>query len=221
MESQKTRVTVLMPVYNGERFLREAIDSILNQSYQDFEFLIIDNASTDQSRNIVLSYNDKRIQFIQNSENLGLEKSLNKGIRQAKGEYIVRMDCDDISLPQRLQKQIDFMDTNPRVAVCGSWVETFGDDNNIWKFPLNNEEICCGLLFYSALAHPSVVLRKDLFVDNKFFYDELQRFEWAEDYELWVRISQKHELANIGEVLLLHCLHECNVGVRYKSKTND
>lgn len=219
METKKTRATVLMPVYNGEKFLGEAIDSILGQTYTDFEFLIIDDGSTDQSRNIVLSYNDNRIELICNSENLGLEKTLNKGIKQAKGEYIARMDCDDISLPQRLQKQIDFMDANPQISVCGSWVKTFGNSNKVWKYPLNHEEICCWLLFFTAFAHPAVIFRKELFLDNKLLYDERQQFERAEDYELWVRISQKHKLANLDTVLLKYRLHGTKVGMKYKQKT--
>ena len=113
-------ITVLMSVYNGEEYLRIAIDGILNQTYNDFEFIIINDGSTDQSRNIICSYTDKRIKLIDNDKNNGLIYSLNKGIENASGKYIARMDADDISLPTRLQKQFDYLESNKHFALVGS-----------------------------------------------------------------------------------------------------
>ncbi len=117
---EKPRVTVLMSVYNGEKYLREAIDSILNQTFKDFEFLIIDDGSTDSSADIIRSYTDFRIRLIQNEKNIGLTRSLNKGLKLAKGEYIARMDVDDISLPIRFEKQVSFLDKYEDVKLVGS-----------------------------------------------------------------------------------------------------
>ena len=119
-------VTVLMPVYNGEMYLREAIDSILHQTFTDFEFLIINDGSTDNSETIILSYDDSRIRYEKNDSNLKLIATLNKGIELAKGKYIVRMDADDISIPDRIEKQVAFLEKNPDVGICGSWFTAFG-----------------------------------------------------------------------------------------------
>ena len=124
------KVTVLMPVYNCEKYLRESIESILNQTFKDFEFLIINDGSSDKSAEIVESYNDNRINFVQNEKNIGLAASLNRGLDIAKGEYIARMDADDISLPERLEKQVRFMETNPQIGICGQL------DKNLWRHKL-------------------------------------------------------------------------------------
>ena len=121
------KATVLMPVFNGEKHLNEAINSILSQSFQDFEFLIIDDGSTDHSKKIIRSYQDKRIRFIENDRNLQLSRTLNRGIQLAKGEYILRMDADDISFPNRLEKQIQFMDQNLEIIASGSSLKLMGE----------------------------------------------------------------------------------------------
>jgi glycosyltransferase involved in cell wall biosynthesis len=122
--SKNPKVTVLMPVYNGEKYLREAIESILNQTFIDFEFLIINDGSTDRSVEIIESYSDPRIRLVHNERNMKLIATLNKGLELARGEYIARMDCDDISLPERLAKQVAFMDANPEVGVLGTAFQT-------------------------------------------------------------------------------------------------
>ena len=129
------KATVLMPVYNAEKYVAEAIDSILNQTFNDFEFLIINDGSTDNSLDIIKSYDDPRITIINNETNLGLSHTLNKGIELARGEYIIRMDADDISLSIRLEKQIEFMDSNQHIGICGSWIQTFDKSGNqsIWN----------------------------------------------------------------------------------------
>ena len=217
MNDSPTKVTILMPVYNGEAYLRTAIDSILTQTYPDFEFLIIDDGSTDNSSEIIRSYQDERIRYISNSENLGINKTLNKGIRLAKGKYIARMDSDDISLPHRIAKQVEFMDTNINVAICGSWVQTYGNNNSLWKYPVSDEEIRCNLLFESALAHPSIIMRRSIFSDGSNFYNESSHFRKAQDYELWTRVSKKYALANIPAALLHYRQHEINLEEKSKN----
>ena len=198
------RISVLMPVYNGEKYLRQAIDSILSQTFRDFEFLIINDGSTDATVEIITSYTDTRIRLIHNDTNLGLIATLNKGLDLAHGEYIARMDCDDISLPKRLAKQVSFMDRNSDVGICGTWIQFIGS-NRIKKYPLTHEAIKVYLLFNCPLAHPSVMIRKDVLRKNDLYYDI--NYKHAEDYELWTRCVNVIKLANIPEVLVKYRWH--------------
>lgn len=201
----KPKVTVLMPVYNGEEYLSEAIDSILKQTYTDFELLIVDDGSNDTSVDIIKSYKDGRIRVVNNERNIKLVATLNRGLEIAQGEYIARMDCDDISLPDRLEKQVSLMDRCKEIGICGSWIEIFGEGNWINRYPRDNDSIKCGLLFETQLAHPAVMIRKNDFVKNQLFYDP--EFKHAEDYELWVRASRKLKITNIESVLVRYRLH--------------
>lgn len=206
------RVTVLMSVYNGEKYLREAVDSIFGQTFGDFEFIIINDGSTDKTQEILDTYKDPRIVQI-NQDNMGLTGSLNKGLHIARGEYIARMDSDDISLPHRLERQLSFMDANPEIGICGSWVEIIGEkgeSKDTWRYPTEPGAIRCKMLFESALAHPSVMMRRTLFLERGLCYNK--SYTRSQDYELWVRASRYTSLANIGEVLLLYRLHTSQVG---------
>lgn len=208
------KVTVLMSVYNGEKYLREAIDSILSQTFRDFEFLIINDGSTDTSVEIINAYTDPRIQLVHNDSNLGQAATMNRGLDLAHGEYIARMDCDDISLSMRLEKQVRFMDENPEVTICGAWCRVFGAEQNaVWKYPLSADIIRTELLFSCAMVHPSVIMRRYLLDLNRFRYSESH---WhAEDYELWARASESIKLANLGEVLILYRVHADQLGSKY------
>lgn len=195
MENGKPKITVLMSVYNGKEHLRESIESILSQSFQYFEFLIIDDASTDNSREIIKEYHS-RVKLIINEKNLGLTKSLNKGLKLAQGQYIVRMDADDISLPYRLEKQFNFMEGNKEVVLCGSlaWIinekgERIGEKN------VETENIKEKLLFNNQFIHSSLFFKKELG-----FYDE--SFQRAQDYEFVLRVASKHKVANLKERLI-------------------
>ncbi len=197
------KVTVLMPVYNGQKSLRQAIDSILNQTYKNFEFLIINDGSSDESELIIRSYSDKRIRLINNERNIKLISTLNKGLELARGEYIVRMDCDDISLPHRIQTQVDFMDNNPEVGVCGSWIKLFGKGKpRVIKHYSSKDDIKCSFLFLGSLAHPSVIIRKSMFAKYGLQYSG--EYIHVEDFELWSRCCFLFPMANIPEVLLLY-----------------
>lgn len=209
------KISVLMPVYNAEKFLKEAIDSILNQTFKDFEFLIINDASTDRSKGIILSYKDPRIRYFENRKNLGVARTLNSGLRLAKGKYIARMDADDISLPDRFKKQVKFMEKNPQTAVCGTWLQLINNKaNDIWRCPSDHETIKSLSLFYSSIYHPTVFIRVNILKKNNLSYN--QSFIHAEDYELWVRIMEKTRVANLKEVLLFHRIHSNEVGNIYK-----
>lgn len=207
------RITVLMPVYNGEKYLHEAIGSILSQTFTDFEFLIIDDGSTDSSLEIVNSYEDTRIRLVQNQTNLGLIVTLNNGLELARGEFIARMDADDISCPRRLEKQLLFMSSRSDVAVCGTAIKLFGKMNSSIHYPKNDQEIRAKMLFECPIAHPSVMLRRKVFIQEGLRYSEL--FTHAEDYDLWSRIPNKYRLANLNSIFLKHRVHDKQVSREY------
>ncbi len=195
------KVTVLMPVYNGERFLKEAIESILTQTFTDFEFLIINDGSTDKSIDIIMSYNDPRIRLIHNEENLKLIASLNKGINLAKGKYIARMDCDDISMPSRLEKEVEFLDNNYEYGLVGTWFNVINaDGQELYKVthPTEDSMIKLFLTVNCPLAHGSIMGRTELFRKN--LYGSEQYFA-IEDYELWTRLAAITKIYNIPEYL--------------------
>ncbi|MGE7752393.1 glycosyltransferase family 2 protein [Lysinibacillus fusiformis] len=196
-------ITVLMPVYNASEFLKCAIESILNQTFTNFEFLIIDDGSTDNSLEIIKSIQDERIKVITHTKNLGLVATLNKGIEQAKGQFIARMDADDIALPTRLEKQYAFMSSNCDYGVCGTWLKVIGSEE-IYNYPTDHEQITASLLFYCALGHPTVMLRKAILDKKCIRYNNV----YAEDYDLWVRLSRITKLYNVPEVLLEYRIHD-------------
>jgi len=203
------KVTVLMPVYNAEKFLSEAIDSILKQSFADFEFIIINDGSTDKSRPIIESYPDSRIKLYDNENNLGIIATLNKGFKLAQGELIARMDADDISLPDRLKLQVDFFNTHPSIGACGGWVKKFGQLNFISKYYTEPADIKAAFLFNVSLAHPTAMIRKKILTDHQLAFD--QAYLHAEDYDFWVKFMQFSALANIPKVLLRYRLHQVSV----------
>jgi glycosyltransferase involved in cell wall biosynthesis len=201
------KVTVLMPVYNGARYLTEAIGSVLAQDFTDFEFLIINDGSTDSSRKIVESYADPRIRLLNNEKNTGLVNTLNRGIDDAKGEYLARMDCDDICLPGRLSTQLRFLEKNKSVAACGSaYYLLRKGKRTIAEFPLSNEEINAYLIFNSPMAHPAVMMRMGLLRKHQLNYSA--EFIHCEDYDLWSKLADIAPLGNCPEALLEYRVHE-------------
>jgi glycosyltransferase involved in cell wall biosynthesis len=216
MAADHPRVTVLMPVYNGAPYLREAIESILRQSFTDFEFLIIDDGSTDSSVSIVNSYPDPRIRLLENGRNLGLVPTLNWGIDLARGEFIARMDCDDISLPDRLAKQMLFMAAHPEVGVCGGWVEYFMGRELVLKLPVTDVAIKQALPSYNPLAHPALMIRTVVLKTQPIYYNP--EYLHIEDYELWVRLAVVTCFANLPEVLLKYRIHPKQIGRQYSAK---
>lgn len=196
------KVTVLMSVYNGEKYLREAIESILNQTYTDFEFLLINDSSTDKSMEILQSYNDPRIRIITNEKNLGLTKSLNKGLELARGEYVARMDADDISLPERLERQVNYLNENSKTGVLGTnvqYIDEFGKLHEIQRWPEKDALIKWNLCFFNPIAHPTVMMRLDL-IKKIAGYDE--NIVYAQDYDLWVRLISESAFGNLQHILL-------------------
>lgn len=205
-------VTVLMPVHNGERYLKEAIESILAQSFADFEFLIIDDGSTDRSRQIVESFSDPRIVLVANAENRGTVHVLNQGIALAKGRYIARMDADDISLPERLERQVRFMDEHPEVGVSGTGMRLIknGKLKNIRTHAPSDQELKIQLLFSPCFFHPTVIIRTELakahpYPDNLIY---------TQDYNYWTQLAPLASFANLDEVLLHFREHEGQISTR-------
>jgi glycosyltransferase involved in cell wall biosynthesis len=198
-------VSVIMPVYNCGRYIEAAIESILNQSYANLEFVIIDDCSTDNTREVIGAYTDNRIVFLKKEENTGYISSLNLGIELSKGLFLARMDGDDISHSERLSKQVGFLSSNPGIVLCGTWYELMSTNERV-EYPVENEAIKISLLDFCALGHPTVMFRKEFLIENQLRYDQL--FYPAEDYELWTRIAAIGQMANIPEVLLSYRLHE-------------
>lgn len=219
-DSAHTRVTVLMPVYNGEQHLDEAIESILVQTFTDFEFLIVNDGSTDRSAEVIGAFRDPRIRLVHNETNRGLIATLNRGLELATGEFVCRMDQDDISLPERIACQVAFMESHPDIAVCGSWIRKFGvGKTKVCRYHGDPKLLHCGLLFGPILAHPTVMLRRKLFVDNGLYYDEA--YQQAEDYELWVRAAQQFQLGNVPAVLLEYRLHASQISSVFNAQQLD
>lgn len=207
-------VTVLMPVYNGQLFLKESIDSILQQRYQHFELLIIDDGSTDNTPNIIRQFTDKRIRYVRNDVNLKIIKTLNKGLDLAQGKYIVRMDADDIALPDRIALQVALMERDPDIVLCGSNINRFSESYSIIdKRGGNDDVIRAKLLFDTAVNHPSAIIRKEALTRNGLQYSE--QYLHTEDYALWYELSQLGKIVNIDEVLLRYRMHGNNLSMQH------
>jgi len=201
-----------MAVHNGEKYLRQAIDSMLSQTFKDFEFVIIDDGSTDNSVDIINSYGDPRIRLISSSENLGLTRSLNLGLDAALGVYIARMDSDDVSLPERLQKQVAYMDEHPEIIASGTWAHDIDDEGRILgnrSLPIG-KRMLYGYWWPCPIIHPSAIIRKSLLKDRR--YDSGIRY--AQDYELWLRLRKEHVLGNLAEFLMLYRVHKGSISIK-------
>ena len=199
------RVSVLLPVYNGETFLADSIDSILSQNYENFELIIINDGSADNSARIVKSYSDSRIRYYEH-QNIGLPATLNKGAQIARGEFYCRQDQDDISHPDRILNQVSFMDEHPEVVLLGTWARIFVDKNptapiRYHKHPLSSQAIALSVIFNSPFVHSSVLIRRSAFdALGGYCCDPLR--QPPEDFEFWSRLCPNYQTANLPEVLL-------------------
>ncbi len=203
MDVANPKISVLMSVYNGEKYLSLAIESILNQSFSDFEFIIINDGSKDRSLEIIKSYPDRRIRLI-DQPNAGLAASLNKGIGLSKGEYIARMDADDIARSTRLGMQVRFLDANPACAMVGSAVQVIdkeGKNKWIMAHTRTSLETRWSILFDTPFVHSSVMLRRAV-LEKTGLYSQQAEFSLVEDYEMWSRLAKKYEVTNLSEILL-------------------
>ena len=204
-------ISVLMPVYNGEKYLREAIDSVLAQTYTNFELLLINDGSTDSSKDIILSYSDPRIRYIENEQNLKLIATLNKGIDLAKGDYIARMDADDVCMPNRLLTQLRFMQKHPQIDMCGSWALRINSAGQITGKIKNIHTpglLSCVTFFTCPFVHPVTFFKSEVLKNNLYSIEALH----TEDTELWNRLRQRgYRFANIRKYLLKYRWHSENI----------
>lgn len=212
-------VTVLMSVYNRIDYIDDAIKSILNQTYQNIEFLIV-LEYTDIQQELykkLKNYNDKRIKIIVNDKKLGLAESLNVGLKKANGKYIARMDDDDISELNRIEKQVAFLEKNKDIGIVGTFMKFFSSSNLICKLPVDNEELKVKCLYKTPLFHPTIMFRSDELIKNNFSYNDV----YAEDYDLWSRVVSKMKISNIEECLYNYRLCNDNKSLQNEKIIND
>ena len=213
-----------MSIYNErEEWIKGAVDSILNQTFSDFEFIIInDNPQKEQNKIVLENYQakDKRIRIIENEENIGLTKSLNKALKITRGEYIARMDADDISFPKRFEKQIEFLDRNPDYIVCGAYVKHFGESKRLLKFGQDWQKLKANFLIpnptSSPIAHPVAMIRHRVLQENNIYYNE--EYAVGQDYELWSRLLFEGKFYNIQEPLLHYRVSREQISSKQKNK---
>ncbi len=215
-------VSVIMPVYNAAPYLAESIESILSQSHQNFELIIIDDGSTDNSKAVIEKYTtDKRVKFIEKKCNTGKSDALNIAIAQAKGRYLVGMDADDKSVNHRLATQVRFMEEHPKVGVAGSYLQEFEmvDEQTVWRksalFPLSNNQ--CRLHLYTHQPfgyHPTIIMRHEIIKNHQLHYDV--NLVVSEDNDLWHRMLPYCEFRNIPEVLVFYRVHSTQLSATYK-----
>ena len=207
-------ISVVMSVYNGEKFLEEAIESILNQTYKNFEFIIINDGSTDASLEVLSGYQRKNKKIVLISrENKGLISSLNEGIKKSKGKYIARMDADDVSLPTRFEDQINYIESN-NLDMCGTATNIYSDCKYLNKniYPETDHEIKFSLMFSSPFAHSSVMMKKSIFRVVKY-----EDYKYAEDYKLWIDVALSgFIMGNMNKILLRYRLHDGQISNIYK-----
>lgn len=207
--SDNPLVSVIMPVFNGETFLKESIQSILNQTYKNFEFIIINDGSTDTSASILSHFTNKdnRIKIYTFLDNAGVVRCLNKGIELSQGKYIARMDADDISLPNRLKKQVLFLEQNPKYYLIGSQTEMINQKGKqlgvFTQLYSSYEELKISSLFYSPFSHPTIMIKKEFLNSTSYHSD----FHKIEDYDLWIRLLENNFASNLNETLLLYRIH--------------
>lgn len=211
MSVRSPKISVIMPVYNAEEYLREAIESILNQTFTDFEFIIVDDASTDNSCKIIEEYSKKyeRILVIKNANNFGIAETRTRGTKFAKGKYIGVADADDISIPTRLEKQYNYLEKHEDCGVVGGFIELFNSDNGkrigVRKYNEDDANLRKKIFLYCPVAQPVCMIRKEVF-DNIGYYDP--KYPPVEDLDLWFRIGMKYKFANIQEILLKYRVHK-------------
>lgn len=214
-------VSVVMANYKTQLdYLKEAIDSILNQTFRNFELIIIDDCSQDESLTYIQRLCDPRVKLVINERNMGLTKSLNKGLKLAAGKYIARMDSDDISCLNRIERQVSYMEKHPDTVVCGTWFEKFGVENIVRKPVIDDNDMYrCQLLFSNTpvtMCHPSVMMRVSVLKEYRIKYNE--EIKKAQDYALWVECSRHGNMAILPEVLVRYRTHEKQISLDKKDE---
>lgn len=210
-------VSVVLPIYNAEKYLNEALQSILEQTFKAFELILIDDGSQDSSLQILKSCVDSRIRIIQNPQNRGLIETLNLAFKEARGKYIARMDADDVSMLDRLQVQFEFLEAHPEIAVLGSsaiTIDSEGQPHGTLKAPTNPLEQALGVFLGEIPIHPSVMIRREALALDERVFDP--QFKHAEDFELWLRLLKKGQISNIAKPLLKYRIHDQSVSQKFR-----
>ncbi len=226
VETQKTNVrqtahptlSVVMLVYNGEKYLRESIQSVLDQTFKDFELIIINDGSTDGSLEVIRSFEDPRIRLIDNQVNRGIPYSRNLGLKEARGDFLTWTDCDDINLPERFEKQLNFMENRPQFGVCGTWLARFEGDkvHYIQKAKKDPEYLRASLTFRPAIPNATAMLRMDMIRENNIWYNE--ELPIAEDYDFILRCSRYFPMTNLQETLYKYRASETSIMDQFEGK---
>lgn len=200
-------------MYNGAAFLNQALDSVVKQSFRDFEVLLIDDASTDGSAALAESFSDPRVRMVRHERNLKLPATLNHGLDLAQGELIARMDADDVCAPYRFARQVEFLDAHPEIGICGCAVRLFGTGKSITRrYPVAAGAVEAFRFFHCPFAHPTVMLRRCLLVEHRLRYDPIAVA--VEDFDLWIRLLRYTRGANLSDVLLEYRMHKASVTSR-------
>ena len=212
------KISVIMSVYNTPiEYLKESIDSILNQTYKDFEFIIINDNSNDLTTDFLSTYTDNRIRLFTNETNLGLTKSLNVALNNSIGKYIARMDSDDIALPNRLEEQLEYIENNPQYIAIGSSFKKSNSDKIIKKHNMSRETRRCRMLFYNeGLCHPTAFINNEILKKYDIKYDE--NILKAQDYALWVELLKYGNIGNIDKQLLIYRIHNNQITNNFSSQ---
>lgn len=221
VKEERSLVSVVMCVYNGENFISEAIRSILEQTYNKLELIIIDDCSSDKTESIIKSYNDSRIRYIKNEVNKGIFYSANIGLRNSSGKYIARIDADDIAHKDRIREQVAFMEQHPDIGLCGTESVTFSGSKKYSKtlLPRHHEEILAYFMFGNCIVHPSIMIRKSVLNEHQVEYDEM--CVAGGDFALYMSLWDKTKFANIDKPLLYYRLHAKNVTKLKKKEQKD
>lgn len=211
------KVSVVLPTYNNETYLKDAIDSIIQQTFTDFELIIVDDGSTDKTHSILSAYNDPRMVIITNQENMGVPSSVNRGLEKAQGEYVARMDGDDVSSLNRFALQVSFLDDHPHIGVVGGQRQYIDETGKLYDCPIRvalvHNLIVWRVFLGAPFWHPSTMIRKKLFDDYGFYNTN---FYYGSDLELWLRLLTKTQFANLDEDILLYRVHAQAVTHRWK-----
>jgi hypothetical protein len=211
------KVSVIIPYYNAAKYLEAAVRSVLEQTYRDYELILIDDGSADESSGVIRNINDSRIRLYRNEKNIGIPAARNQGIQYAKGKYIAWLDSDDLSLPDRIQKQVLLFDKNPKLGLCGTSVQTLGAPVDMeWCYPYSSELLRCRMLLDNPFATSSIMMRAEALRKGSFKFDT--KFSVAEDYDLWEKISRDWETTNIQEILTRYRIHQTQSSLGHDKK---
>lgn len=211
-------VSVLMPAFNAESYIAKAIDSVLAQTYPNFELVVINDGSIDLTAKVVESYSDSRLRLINKPKNEGLAFARNAGLKAAKGRYVAWLDADDFAHPRRLERQVRILERMPLVGLCGSWVRTVGlEPEQTWRYPRRHEYIRANMMFDDPLATSAVMMRRSIAINNGLVFNEENAP--AEDYDYWEQYARVAHVINVPQVLAFHRIHESQTSTRDAHRT--